>query len=172
MTKLKMDNIDWARTRVWSEGGYYARMFFNVKDREPKGIIPKSEYEKFRDEVKSALEAITDENGKNIRTRVFKPEEIYKEVKNIPPDLIVHFGDLDWRSAGSIGTGTIYLYENDTGPDDANHAQEGIFIWDIAPGRLKAQTDSISIYDIAPSILQYLGIDPPEDMIGKSLIKG
>jgi len=172
MTKLKMDNIDWERTRVWSEGGYYARMFFNVKAREPKGIIPKPEYEKFRDEVKTALEAIEDENGKNIHTKVFKPEEIYRAVKNVPPDLIVHFGDLDWRSAGSIGTGTIYLYENDTGPDDANHSQEGIFIWDIAPDKLKAKADSISIYDIAPSILQYLGISPPEDMIGKSLIKG
>jgi len=169
--KMKMEMIDWPKTRVWSEGGYYARMFFNVKGREPQGVIPQNEYEKFRDEVKAALEAITDESGKNIGTRVFKPQEIYREVKNIAPDLIVHFGNLDWRSAGSIGTKTIYLYENDTGPDDANHAQEGIFIWNIAPGRLTEKKNSISIYDIAPSILKYLGLEPPEDMIGKSLLR-
>ena len=36
--------INWARTKVWSEGGYYARVFFNVQGREPKGIIPASDY--------------------------------------------------------------------------------------------------------------------------------
>ena len=51
----------------------------------------------FRDtsrKVEIRLE-IEDEEGKNIGTKVFKPEEIYKEVKNIPPDLIVYFGDLN-----------------------------------------------------------------------------
>jgi len=169
-TKMKMDNIDWEHTRVWSEGGYYARMFFNVKGREPKGVIEKSEYEKFRDEVKSALEAIEDENGKNIGTKVYKPEEIYKAVNGIAPDLIVHFGNLDWRSAGTVGGGRIHIYENDTGPDDANHAQEGIFIWGIDPKRLAKKSDVFSIYDIAPTILKYFGIEIPQDMIGKSLI--
>ena len=28
--------VDWEHTRVWSEGGYYARVFFNVAGREPK----------------------------------------------------------------------------------------------------------------------------------------
>jgi predicted AlkP superfamily phosphohydrolase/phosphomutase len=170
-TKFKMEMVDWEHTRAWSEGGYYARVFCNVQGREPQGRIPPSDYEKFRDELKAALEAITDESGHNIGTLVFKPQDIYKQVKNIPPDLIVHFGNLDWRSAGSVGTGKIHIYENDTGPDDANHAQEAIFIWNVDPARLKQKKELISIYDIAPTILQFLGIDPPEDMIGKSLLK-
>ena len=32
----KLD-VDWEKTKVWSEGGYYARVFFNVKGREPAG---------------------------------------------------------------------------------------------------------------------------------------
>ncbi len=170
-SKLKMDNIDWEHTRAWSEGGYYARMFLNVQGREPKGVVPKAEYEKFRNEVKAALEAIEDESGKNIGTRAFKPEEIYKAVNGIAPDLIVHFGNLDWRSAGTIGGGKIHIYENDTGPDDANHAQEGIFIWDLDPKRFAQTGDEFSIYDIAPSVLRYFGIEVPADMIGKSLIR-
>ena len=63
------------------------------------------------------------------------------------------------------------MYENDTGPDDANHAQEAIFITDIDPKRLVEKKDLISIYDIAPTVLNYLGIDVPPDMIGKSLVK-
>ncbi|MBX6342849.1 MAG: alkaline phosphatase family protein, partial [Thermomicrobiaceae bacterium] len=117
--------VDWSRTRVWGEGGYYARIFFNVQGREPRGIVPPAEYEALRQEVKAKLEAITDEQGRNIGTRVFLPQEVYKQVNGIPPDLIVYFGDLGWRSIGSGGNPTIQVRENDTGPDDANHAPYG-----------------------------------------------
>ena len=170
-TRFKMDMVDWDNTTAWGEGGYYSRIFLNVEGREPNGQIPASEYESFRENIKAKLEAITDENGKNIGTKVFKPEEVYKNVNNIAPDLIVYFGNLDWRSAGSVGTGAIHVFENDTGPDDANHAQEGIFIADIAPEKFVEIKDTFSIFDIAPTVLTYFGIDVPDDMIGKSLIK-
>ena len=48
--------VDWDRTRVWSEGGYYARVFLNVKGREPRGTIAPQDYEPFRDEVAARLE--------------------------------------------------------------------------------------------------------------------
>jgi hypothetical protein len=55
------------------------------------------------------------------------------------------------------------------GPDDANHAQEGVFIWHNR-GRLPENTiDRVSIYDIAPSILDYFSIAPPPEMIGRIL---
>jgi len=38
--KLSTRMIDWSRTRVWGEGGYYGRIFFNVEGREPAGLIP------------------------------------------------------------------------------------------------------------------------------------
>ncbi len=170
-TRLKMNMIDWSKTKVWGEGGYYSRIFFNVQGREPEGVIPESEYDSFREEMKAKLEAIEDENGKNIGTKVFKPEEVYKEARNIPPDLITYFGNLDWRSAGSVGTGAIHIFENDTGPDDANHAENGIFIWNLPRERFAEISDQYSIYDIAPTILSYLGVDVPGDMIGKNLVK-
>jgi predicted AlkP superfamily phosphohydrolase/phosphomutase len=171
-TRMTMDMVDWSGTKAWGEGGYYSRIFFNVKGREPEGQIPESEYDAFREEIKDKLEAITDENGKNIGTRVFKPEEIYREVKNIAPDLIVYFGDLDWRSAGSVGVGAVHMFENDTGPDDANHAQEGIFICSLPPEKLVEPGDAYSIYDIAPTVLAWHGIEVPADMIGRSLLRG
>jgi predicted AlkP superfamily phosphohydrolase/phosphomutase len=64
--KLKYDNIDWSRTRVWGEGGYYSRIFFNVRGREPEGIVPPEEYESFRNEVQAKFQAIEDEEGNNI----------------------------------------------------------------------------------------------------------
>ena len=89
----KLD-VDWEKTKVWSEGGYYARVFFNVKGREPQGVIEPAEYESFRDQIKAKFEATTDAQDKPMGTLVFKPEQIYHTVRNVAPDLIVHFGGL------------------------------------------------------------------------------
>ncbi len=168
-TGLELDKVDWKRTRVWGEGGYYARIFLNVEGREPDGVVRAAEYEGFRDRLAAELEAIPDEEGRSINTVVYKPEDVYREVNGVAPDLLVYFGDLSWRSAGSIGTDSIHLFENDTGPDDANHAQEGIFIWDQKD--VRPCDASYSIYDIAPTILDYLGLEIPPEMIGESLLK-
>ncbi len=58
----KLD-VNWDQTRVWSEGGYYARVFFNVKGREPRGVIEPEDYEAFRDEIKARFEATTGPDG-------------------------------------------------------------------------------------------------------------
>lgn len=167
--RLEPDMINWSKTKVWGEGGYYARIFMNVEGREPKGQIPAAEYESFRDELKAKIEAIPDEKGNPIGTTVYKPEQTYKKVNNIAPDLIVFFGDLSWRSAGSVGTGAIHIFENDTGPDDANHDWDGIFIWDH-PAKVEPKIkDPYSIYDIAPTILRFFNVDIPEHMIGEPL---
>lgn len=166
-TRLTTAMIDWDNTRVWGEGGYYARVFLNVEGREPNGQIPQSELASFKAELKQKLEGLGDENGNDIGTKVFFPEDIYRENNGTPPDLIVYLGNLDWRSAGTVGGGEIHIFENDTGPDDANHAQEGVFIWHGRGKPPSGPGDKVSIYDIAPSILDFYSIDVPETMIGK-----
>jgi predicted AlkP superfamily phosphohydrolase/phosphomutase len=165
-TKLKTSMIDFSRTKAWGEGGYYGRVFLNVEGREPNGQIPSGELAAFKAQLKAKLEALGDENGNDIGTKVFFPEEVYRECNGTPPDMIVYFGDLDWRSAGTVGGGQLHIFENDTGPDDANHAQEGVFIWNGRGKPAAKATDKVSIYDIAPSILDFYSIDTPEDMIG------
>jgi predicted AlkP superfamily phosphohydrolase/phosphomutase len=176
-TKLSPDMIDWGQTRAWGEGGYYSRIFLNVQGREPQGVIPQEEVDAFRDRLKEELESLGDEDGRPIGTRVFKPEEIYRSVTNVPPDLIVYWGDLNWRGAGTIGNGSVHIYENDTGPDDANHDEDGIFILKAEPGRLaeaglKAgqEVDGLSVYDISPTVLEILGVSIPSQMIGRSIL--
>jgi len=169
-SRLTPEMIDWPKTKAWGEGGYYGRLFLNVQGREPEGVVPPGAYGSVREEIAAGLEAQGDEQGKSIGTRVFKPEEVYRETKNIPPDLIVYFGDLDWRSAGSVGVGSIHLRENDTGPDDANHLPDGVFAWDPAGAGTPRTAERYSIYDVAPTVLRYFGIEVPEDMIGEALV--
>lgn len=163
--------VNWAKTKVWSEGGYYARVFFNVEDREPRGIIPKSQYESFRDELKERFEALTDAKGQALNSLVFKPEEIYHSVRNVAPDLIVHFGRLYWRSIGSVGHGRVHLEENDTGPDACNHAQFGMFILNAPNNPLQGEYQGAKLLDIAPTLLDIAGYEIPKAMQGKSLAR-
>ncbi|MEE9505082.1 MAG: alkaline phosphatase family protein, partial [Thermodesulfobacteriota bacterium] len=122
IVSLAKAKIDWPRTACWGEGGYYSRIFFNVKGREPQGVISPHNYQEVRNEIAQKLKAMCDEKGNPLGNRVFKPEEVYPVANGIPPELIVYFGNLKWRSVGSIGYGTTLTFENDIGPDDANHA--------------------------------------------------
>lgn len=165
--------VDWTRTTAWGDGGYYARIFLNVAGREPQGIIPPSEYETFRDRLAAQLQAITDPQGRPLGTIVYKPDQIYREVRNFAPDLIVYYGDLAWRSVGSLGFNTIYTFENDTGPDDANHAPNGLFIYTPPNGDLGGRRLSpAQLMDFAPTVLGLFGLPVPGDMQGKALKVG
>lgn len=162
-------DIDWSRTKAWASGGYYGRIALNVQGREPQGIIAPGDYETVRDELAAALKAIPDANGESLDTQVFKPQAIYREVRNVAPDLMVYFGDLHWRAVGSLGHGKHYTLENDTGPDDANHAVNGLFIL-YEPGRQGAgQVTGRQLMDIAPTVLQHMGVAIPAEMQGKPI---
>lgn len=162
--------VDWSRTKVWSEGGYYARVFLNVAGREPQGVIPASEYESFRNELKERFEALPNDRGEPMGSLVFRPEEIYQNVRNVAPDLIVHFGGLFWRSIGGLGYSSLYLQENDTGPDDCNHAQFGAFLLAGNAIAQRGELEGAHLLDIAPTLLGVAGLPVPETMQGRSLL--
>lgn len=167
ITPFAKTKVDWARTRAWGEGGYYGRLYLNVKGREPEGVIHPDAYEEVRDELIARIEAIRDENGRLLGSRVMKPQGMYKSVGGIPPDLLVYFGDLGWRSVGSLGHHSVYTYENDTGPDDANHDHHGIFIMRDPSRSLAGSRDGLQLMDVAPTVLDRFGMAVPKDMQGK-----
>ena len=128
-----------------------------------------SEYNSFQDDMKKRFEALQDDKGRPLNSLVFKPKEIYKSVRNVPPDLIVHFGGLYWRSIGSVGYGHIHVQENDTGPDACNHAQFGMFLLSAPNCSLRGEFQGAKLLDIAPTLLDLAGYDVPSAMQGRSI---
>ncbi len=165
-TRIADAEVDWENTYAWGWGGYYARVFLNIKGREPHGIVESKDYEEVRNSVIEKLREIKDNNGNTMNTIIYKPEELFKELNGDPPDLMVYFDNLNWRSAGTVGYETMYLTENDTGPDDAVHDWHGVFL--LYDPKIKKGKDLgiISILDIAPTSLKILGIEIPEDIQG------
>ena len=160
--------VDWTKTKAWAWGGYYARVFLNIEGREPRGVVKPEDYETYRDDLTARLRGIRGPRGEAWETKVIKPQEFYQDLEGDYPDLMVYFDDLSWRSAGTLGYGTMFLAENDTGPDDAVHAHEGLYILHD-PRRPQARRQDADILDIAPTLMGYLGLPVPGQMRGRVL---
>lgn len=168
--RLTPDMVDWPNTKVWGDGGYYARVFFNVQGREPEGTVHPDDYEPLRRQLAEELENLTDADGKPMGNLVLFPERLYRDVKGVPPDLIVLIGDLAWRSVAGVGLNSVYTRENDTGPDYANHDVNGLILGGIKGsvlppvGEDRILPESLGIRSICPTVLKSLGVPCPPDM--------
>lgn len=158
MSRLEDVDVDWSRTIAWGWGGYYARVFINVEGREPQGIVSPQEYEDVREELARRLKRLRGPDGEKWETKVYRPEELYPECRGSPPDLMVYFDDLYWRSAGTMGQGDLYLPENDTGPDDAVHDKLGLYIYHDPRKDYGGERFDMSIYDVSPLILEAMDL--------------
>ena len=97
-------------------------------------------------------------DGEALGTTVHKPQDVYPEVRGVAPDLLVYFGDLAWRSVGAVGNPSVYTFENDIGPDGANHDRTGVFAMTGSPGQPTGQVEGLSLVDVGPTILSLYGI--------------
>ena len=154
---LNKDMIDWEHTIAWAWGGYYSRVFINLKGREPQGIVEPNEYENIVGQLKEDLMKIRGPNGEKWANEVYTPYELYPEVKGDPPDLMVYLDNLSWRPAGTIGWGNLYLPENDRGPDDAVHDWIGVFaIYDpegTMRNELKGEVRITDVYHVIKKVI-------------------
>ncbi len=165
-------NVNWAKTKVWSEGGDYTQVFFNVQGREPQGVIPASQYNVFQSEMKARFEALLDDKGLPLNSVIFKPREVYSETHNVAPDLIVYLAGMRWRSVASVGHHGHYLRGDDAGPDSCSHSQNGMFVL-VAPNcPITGEFEGARLLDIAPTLLDLGGYDIPASMQGRSLVAG
>jgi predicted AlkP superfamily phosphohydrolase/phosphomutase len=164
--------VNWNKTKVWSEGGCCARVFFNVEGREPQGVIRAAEYDQFQNEMKARLEALNGEDGQPLNSQVFRPQEIYREVRNVAPDLIVYFGGLSWRSVAIVGDRKIQVRNTDASADGCNHAPYGVFVLTAPNCPLSGEYEGAHLLDMAPTLLDLAGYETPGTMQGRSLVAG
>jgi predicted AlkP superfamily phosphohydrolase/phosphomutase len=163
---LEKAGVDWTKTRVWGAGGYYARLFFNVRGRELQGIVAPAELPALRARLREQLGALVGPDGRPMPTQVLEPRELYREVRGDPPDMMVYFGELKWRSAGTLGHPTLYLRENDTGPDDAVHSYDGVIAVYDSHASTSREIPRQDILDVTPTLLRLLGESIPRHVQG------
>jgi len=168
-TPLEKTDVDWSKTRAWGAGGYYARIFYNVKGREPNGVLAPKDVPGFEAQLTEQMRRIPGPTGKPLGVDVRIPKAIYRQVRGDSPDLMVYFDNVAWRSAGTLGYDSLYLSENDTGPDDSVHSFEGVYsISGPSQGRGSIGPEE-HLIDVGPTVLDLLGVPVPAEVQGKPI---
>jgi predicted AlkP superfamily phosphohydrolase/phosphomutase len=170
---FRIEDVEWSLTTAWGSAGYCGRVHLNVRGREGEGIVAPEDVDGLKGELRERLVGMRGPSGAILGNEVFFPEELYPVVNGIAPDLMVYFGGLHWRSLGELGGKSdgerVFAEGNDTGPDDANHAMEGLVI--MRDGIVSERTDleGENLIDVAPTILDWMGVAVPESMQGRVL---
>lgn len=174
-TDLSHAMIDWPRTRAWSTGGYYARIFLNVAGREQDGVIALDAVDAFKAELTAALRAMPGPDGEPLGNQVFDPNDVYRQVRGVAPDLILYPGGLDYRAVGRVWPdweAPHFTPLGLAGLDHANHDPKGILIAGRAGGPSLAQAgqevQGASLLDVLPSALKWLNLPAPQGLAGRA----
>jgi len=165
--------VDWTKTYAYAVG--LGGIYLNIKRRERSGILEEGtgEADKVRTVIQQGLAEFPDkETAKPAVRSVSRKEELYSGayVKD-SPDLLVNFHSgfrVSWQS--SLGGFSNSLFENNNRRWSGDHiidpdAVPGILFMNRAVAHNHAQ-----IIDLAPTILNYLGVADHPSMEGKSLL--
>lgn len=171
-TPLSELKVDWPKTKAWSTGST-GSLYLNVKGREAKGVIEADDYDKLLDELAAKLKDIPDENGKKLNTQVFKRDDIqFGPWVKYGPDMFIYFDECRFATSELVGYGKGKIYSVDTpeGPDYATHSPYGYFC--MAGSRIpaKGEITRISLLNIAPTVLDAIGLPIPREMERPSIM--
>jgi predicted AlkP superfamily phosphohydrolase/phosphomutase len=142
-----------------------ARIYINLKGVMPRGIVsPGLEYEQLVKELSDGFLALRDEEaGQQLIARVFRKEDIYTgPFIDKAPDLVL-WGAQGYDLKGAVSKTSLLGKGRFTGM----HTHEDAFFYlkGLAPLKVKPH-----IQDLAPTILQLLGMPIPPDMDGRPLV--
>jgi len=173
------ERVNWRKTKVFNIEDFHDRvqgLYLNLQNREPEGVVPERDYEKFRDQVCRDLKRLRTEDGLPAFT-LAEPNPRKRKMPlgpEDPPDILVQFnrkalgqlqllrgrGDPDPIPLAAI----LWSYSDVSG----DHAPEGIWLVS-GPGAAGFEPLSAGILDLTPTILWLLGFPIGADMPGHVL---
>ena len=103
---------------------------------------------------------------------VHKPEDLYREVRGAaPPDLFVYFGNLRWRSVGTVGGGRSTPSRTTPAPTTPTTPPSWACLIAAGPGHppRRAGSSGMQLMDVTPTVLKLFGLDVPADLHGHAV---
>jgi predicted AlkP superfamily phosphohydrolase/phosphomutase len=154
-------SIDWASTVAYTEPGRHV-ININLAERNKQGAVSPSEYGGVCAQIIEDLCKWTDSRGIRVVERVAPRDEVYSgPFRERASDLYVY-----WNPAANLG---------DPPPEvrargfwwSGDHRQEGILISKGAGIRAGARLDSMTVYDLLPTLMYAAQLPVPENLDGK-----
>lgn len=164
--------IDWSKTKLWSAGSA-GKIYVNLKGREAQGTVGANDYDGLINELMGRLATLPGEGGKKLNTRVFRRDEIhFGPYAQFEPDVFVCFDGYRWNTSERIGHGKGKLYSHDAG-SESNGTAHGLYTYFCMAGPdvpANGEITGASLLDIAPTVLDLMGLEIPWEMEGASVL--
>ena len=174
------ERVDWRKTKVFNIEDFHdpvQGLYLNLQHREPEGVVPEADYEKFRDQVCRELLKLRTEDGVPAFS-LAQPNPKKRKMplgSEDPPDLLVQFNrDVLGQAQLLRGRGdpdpiplaaVLWSYSDVSG----DHQPDGIWLVS-GPGTAGFEPLPAGLLDLAPTILWLLGFPVGADMPGRPLI--
>jgi predicted AlkP superfamily phosphohydrolase/phosphomutase len=165
-TPLTPALVDWSRTQAWAEGGYYARVFLNVRGREPQGSVAPEAARALCDQLQHELSELRGPKGEPWQNRIERPDQLYRATRGDAPDLLAFFDQLSVRALATVGASGLYSERDPRGGDAANHDPHGIFVLSGAGVAARGELGECSIHDVGASVLGLFDLPVPQGWLG------
>ncbi len=165
--------VDWSRTVAWSMG--LAGIMLNLRGREGEGTVePGEEAERLLEAISSELLELRDGDGGRVVRSASRASEVYEgPYAGDGPDLVVGM-ERGYRTGWGCVTGGVgrrVLYPNDH-HWNGDHCHDSRLVPGVIASDRELDLAGASILDVAPTVLEALGVRPPSYMDGRSLHPG
>ncbi len=165
-------NVDWTKTKIYNLG--INAVYVNLQNREPQGAVSLDQYDRFVEEVrKMLLDYVDPKTGVHPIKHVARRNEIYKgpHVENAP-DLIVGYED-GYRASWDTILGE--LPKEEMVDNMSTWSGDHTIYFNLVPGVVlsnqKIKKEDPSLEDIAPSVLDYVGVSNHPEIEGSSIFR-
>jgi predicted AlkP superfamily phosphohydrolase/phosphomutase len=164
--------VDWAGTKAYALG--LGGLYVNQKGREAQGIVkPGEEARALRLELQKKLTGLVDaETGGTSINRTYDRDEIYQgPYRDNSPDLIIGY-NTGYRASweGVTGRITPQVFEDNVKCWSGDHCIDPACVPGVLFSSLKLNAAQPSIMDVAPTVLDLFGLEPPAHMDGRTLL--
>jgi predicted AlkP superfamily phosphohydrolase/phosphomutase len=163
------EGIDWGRTRAYTFG--LGGLYLNVRGREAQGIVAPEDADALGREIAAKLTGL-DDGGEVAIAHVYAASDIYQgPYLGAAPDLIVGYSAgyrASWDAA--VGKVTPLVFEDNTKAWCGDHCVDPQLVPGVLFSNRKIAAEDPGIEDMAPTVLQLFGIQPPSWMEGRSVM--
>jgi predicted AlkP superfamily phosphohydrolase/phosphomutase len=164
-------NVDWDKTKAFAMG--LGCIFLNTQGREANGIVKADEVESVKDGIVSRLTGLVDDVRSTVAVRsVARREQVYSgPYVEEAPDLIVNFSEgyrVSWDTPlGGVPQG---LFVDNTKKWGGDHVIDPALSSGVLFMNEKFDAQSPDLVDLAPTILNALGVQKGAEMEGSDLL--
>lgn len=164
-------NVDWGKTRAYALG--FSSVYLNLEGREREGIVNPREAAQLKRKIALDLAELRDSStGEHVIKQVYDGNEIYAgKYADESPDLVIGFRPgyrASWQTA--IGGVPAPLFSDNLKKWSGDHLIDPSYVPGVLFSNQQISRNDPTVLDIAPTVLNYIGVDDNAELEGHVLV--